>query len=141
MIPRTSRTSAILLAFRLPVLFTVASAPVVINGLSRPGIFGRWRLSSAQILWLTFVVVQVLDGVMSYVGVSLHGPDIEANPLVAWYLTALGPAAGFTAAKLFAVTCGTVLYMTDRHRWVAILTAVYLIFAVGPWIHLLSGGV
>jgi hypothetical protein len=44
-------------------------------------------------------------------------------------------------AKLFAVTCGAVLYLTARHRWVAILTLVYIVFAVGPWVQLLSGSV
>jgi len=34
-----------------------------------------------------------------------------------------------------------VLYFTARYRWVAILTLVYLIFAVGPWVGLLSNSV
>jgi hypothetical protein len=44
-------------------------------------------------------------------------------------------------AKLFAVTCGAVLYVTARHRWVAVLTVVYLAFAVVPWVSLLSGSI
>jgi hypothetical protein len=119
----------------------MASAPVVITGLGRPTLFKGCRLSSAQIVWVAFVAVQALDGAMSYVGVSLHGPAIEANPLVGWYLAAFGPAVGFTVAKLFAVTCGAVLYVTARHRWVAVLTVVYLVFAVVPWVGLLSGHV
>ncbi len=116
----------------------MASAPVAITGFSRPRLFASRRLSAAEIVWLVFVIVQALDGAMSYVGVSLHGPSIEANPLVGWYLAAFGPAVGFTAAKLFAVTCGAVLYITARHQWVAILTIVYILFAVGPWVHVLS---
>lgn len=119
----------------------MASAPVAMSGLGRPRLFGTRRLSHAEILWLAFVTVQALDGAMSYVGVSLHGPDIEANPLVGWYLAAFGPAVGFTAAKLFAVTCGAVLYITARHKWVAVLTILYIVFAVGPWVHVLSSGV
>jgi hypothetical protein len=112
----------------------VASAPLTISAISRP-----WRrLSSDELIWLAFVVVQALDGALSYFGVLRHGPDIEANPLVAWYLAALGPAAGFAAAKLFAVTCGAVLYLTGHHGWVAILTLVYLLVAIVPWISLLS---
>jgi hypothetical protein len=95
------------------------------------------RFSNAEILWLAFVTVQALDGVMSYVGVTRHGQGVEANPVVGWYLSAFGPAVGFVAAKLFAVTCGAVLYITDRHRWVAALTFLYLIFAVAPWLNLL----
>lgn len=115
----------------------MASAPVTLEGFRTP-LLGMRRPSKAEVLWLAFVTVQALDGAMSYIGVSLHGPAIEANPLVAWYLGAFGPAVGFTAAKLFAITCGTVLYVTARHRWVAILTLVYLVFAVGPWAHVLT---
>lgn len=95
------------------------------------------RLSNTEILWLAFVAVQALDGGMSYLGVTRHGPDAEANPVVGWYLSAFGPAVGFTAAKLFAVTCGAVLYITARHRWVAALTFLYVIFAVAPWLNVL----
>ena len=119
----------------------MASAPVVIAGFGRTAWFRTWRLSNAEVLWVAFVVVQALDGAMSYVGVSLHGPDIEGNPLVAWYLSAFGPAVGFAVAKLFAVGCGAVLYLTARHQWMAFVTIVYLVFAVGPWIHLLSTGI
>src|SRR5262249_11039763 len=119
----------------------MASAPVAISGFDRPAFLRRWRPSGAQWLFLAFVTVQALDGAMSYVGVSIHGPGVDAHPLVAWYLGAFGPAVGFTMAKLFAVTCGAVLYFTARYRWVAILTLVYLVFAVGPWVQLLSGSV
>ena len=118
----------------------MASAPVVLTGLDRPAFFKSGRLSTAQILWLAFVTVQALDGAMSYVGRVAAWPW-TSKPILssAWYLAAFGPAVGFTAAKLFAVTCGAVLYMTARHRWVAFLTLVYLVFAVGPWVRLLSG--
>src|SRR4029450_8736076 len=106
----------------------MASAPVVITGLDRPASFSGSRLSSAQFVWLAFVVVQALDGVMSYVGVSLHGPGIEGNPLVAWYMSAFGPAVGCS-----------VLSLARGHRWVAALTLVYVVFAVVPWVTLLSG--
>jgi hypothetical protein len=41
-------------------------------------------------------------------------------------------------AKLFAVMCGVVLYVTAHHRLVAILTLLYIVFAVVPWFALLS---
>lgn len=103
----------------------VGSVPV-----SRPS---RW----GDMVWLAFVVVQALDGMLSYVGVRTIGPWIEANPLVAWYASLYGPATAFVGAKLFAVACGTVLYAMSRHRTLALLTLIYLLFAVGPWIQLL----
>lgn len=96
------------------------------------------RLSNAELAWLAFVAVQALDGILSYVGVYTIGFEIEANPLLSWYLYAFGPAAAFAGAKLFAVGCGVVLYQTGRHRWMTILTAVYVVCAVGPWFHVLN---
>jgi hypothetical protein len=96
------------------------------------------RLSFDELAWVAFVTVQALDGVFSYVGVQTIGSGIEANPLLAWYLGAFDPAAVFFGAKMFAIGCGAVLYMTNRHGWVAILTALYLLFAVGPWVHVLT---
>jgi hypothetical protein len=96
------------------------------------------RLTNAEIAWLAFVTVQALDGMLSYVGVHAFGHGIEANPLVGWYLAAFGPAAAFIGAKLFAVSCGAVLYLTGRHHWVVALTVVYVLVAVGPWIHVLG---
>src|SRR5262245_21117954 len=81
------------LAFCLPRhRVTMASAPLTIISVSRSAFVGGRRFSNNELLWMGFVIVQALDGAMSYVGVSMHGPVIEGNPLVSWYLTALGPA-------------------------------------------------
>ena len=97
----------------------------------------RRQLAAADILWLTFVAVQVLDGVLTYVGVLTFGIEIEANPVVAWYAQTFGPAAGLIAAKAFAVACASILYVTARHRTMAVLTLIYLAFAIVPWAHVL----
>jgi hypothetical protein len=69
--------------------------------------------------------------------VRTFGLGIEANPLVAWYAGTFGPAAGLAAAKLFAIACASVLYLTARHGTVALLTLIYLVFAIAPWTHVL----
>jgi|SRR5687767_11418412 hypothetical protein len=98
----------------------------------------RRHISYVDALWFTFVAVQALDGVLTYVGVRAFGMGIEANPIVAWYATTFGPAAGLAAAKLFAVGCASVLYVTARHGTVALLTLLYLVFAIAPWAHVLN---
>lgn len=97
-----------------------------------------WSPRPGDFVWLAFVVVQVLDGVMSYIGVRTFGLWIEANPIVGFYAETLGPALGFLGAKAFAVGCGTVLSLMARHGTLLALTAMYVVFAVGPWIHVLS---
>ena len=103
--------------------------------LTRPR--GR-RFTYIAALWLAFISVQILDGVLTYIGVTTFGVGVEANPLVAWYAGALGPAAGLVAAKLFAIACASVLYLTARHGTVALLTLVYVVFAIVPWAHVLT---
>jgi hypothetical protein len=93
--------------------------------------------SLAEAIWIAFVVVQALDGAMTFIGMRAFGTQIEANPLVAWYVTMLGPAAALFAAKLFAVACGAALYLADCHKTLATLALTYLLGAVGPWMHLL----
>jgi len=118
-----------LLAFSLPVLHAMLRT----LALQLPA----GRITKAELVWLSFVAVQAMDGIMSYVGVNTFGSWIEANPLVAWYASAFGPAVAFAVVKLFAIACGTVLYLMSRHRTVAALTLFYLAFAVAPWAHVL----
>ena len=92
--------------------------------------------SLAEAIWIAFVVVQALDGAMTFIGIDRFGVQIEANPLLAWYVSALGPAMALCAAKLFAVACGAALYLTAQHKTIAVLALTYLLAAVGPWIHL-----
>jgi len=100
------------------------------SGLLRPT-----RVRAAQAIWIAFVLVQALDGVMTLVGMHTFGLRIEANPLIAWYAHALGPAIAVAAAKLFAIGCGVALYLTARYGTIAALVGIYMLCAVGPWIH------
>src|SRR5262245_31340101 len=79
---------------------------------------------------LGFFVVQGLDGVLTYLGVAIWGPGIEANPLISSMVAAAGPAAGLAGAKLVAVGFGMVLHLRGVHHIVAFLTAVYVAFAI-----------
>ena len=87
-----------------------------------------------------FLLVQCLDGMLTYVGIVIWGPAIEANPLITSAVALAGPGAGLTAAKLVAVSCGIVLHLLRVHGIVVLLTAFYLIVAVAPWTALLFFG-
>ena len=87
---------------------------------------------------LVFLLVQVCDGAFTYVGVHTFGPSIEANPIIVWYIAAVGMGAALLAMKLLAVTCGAILHLCARHVTVGLLTILYLFVAVWPWTHLLT---
>lgn len=83
---------------------------------------------------LGFLFVQWLDWVFTYAGIALWGPSIEANPLISSAVAVAGAGVGLTAAKLVAVSCGIVLHLRRVHAMVALLTAVYVAVAIGPWL-------
>ena len=80
-----------------------------------------------------FVLVQCLDGVFTYLGVSLWGPGIEGNPLISSAMDVVGPLGGLAGAKLLAVGLGIVLHLRRVHNLIAVLTVVYFAGAILPW--------
>ena len=95
------------------------------------------RSLSANAVLLLFVLVQLCDGVLTYLGVHTFGASIEANPIVAWYIAAIGLGTGVVAIKAFAVGCAAILYWCACHRTLGLLTMMYLGLAVWPWAYLL----
>jgi hypothetical protein len=92
--------------------------------------FGNWAI-------ILFLVAQALDGVFTYVGLTVYGPSIEANPLLGWLMHAFGPGPALAGAKLTAAGLGIVLHLVAVHRAVALLTVLYAGAAILPWTHLL----
>jgi hypothetical protein len=82
---------------------------------------------------LLFVLVQCLDGALTYLGVHIWGLSIEANPLVSSAVAVAGIGPGLAAAKLMAVGLGMVLHLRRIHVVVALLSVFYLAVAILPW--------
>jgi hypothetical protein len=75
----------------------------------------------------------MLDGIFTYLGVSIWGPHVEGNPIVASIMTVAGPASGLAGAKLMAIGFGIALHLRRVHNLVAFLTVVYFAIAILPW--------
>ena len=95
----------------------------------------RSRFGDAVIL--LFLLAQAADGVMTYVGVTTFGVHLEANPLLASLMNSFGEGPAVAAAKVVASGLGISLHLIGVHRILAVLTAVYLLAAILPWIGLL----
>ena len=80
-----------------------------------------------------FFLVQLCDGVFTYLGVRTWGPSIEANPVVSSAVAVMGLMTGLATVKLFAVGLGILLHLRRVHLLVAALNAVYLALAILPW--------
>ena len=100
------------------------------------GLYRPWGAPSrfGDVVVLSFLLVQMLDGVFTYFGVRIWGPGIEVNPLVSSAVAFAGPGIGIAAAKLFASGLGMALHLRRIHTLVAALTAFYLAVAILPWV-------
>jgi len=99
-------------------------------------LYKRWdtpKSTFGDVVVVGFLIVQYLDGVLTYLGVSIWGPDIEANPLISSAIALAGPIPGLAGAKLVAIGFGIMLHLRRVHNLVALLTLVYLAVAILPW--------
>ena len=86
---------------------------------------------------LVFLLMQVLDGVLTYIGVSTYGLRMEGNPLIGWLMAAMGQGPALAAAKLTAGFFGVALHLSAVHKAVALLAGFYVIVAIVPWVAVL----
>jgi hypothetical protein len=90
-------------------------------------------------LWLAiFVLLQLVDGVLTYAAVDRFGASAEGNPILATWIVITGALPALLGAKLIACACGGVLYAAGVHRVLAGLSALYLFAAVVPWLQIFS---
>jgi len=91
------------------------------------------RMLGHQLVFAAFILTQILDGILTYVGVSVFGLTAEGNPVLAWMMASYGDAIALTGAKIVAALCGVALYMLAVDRLLAALTLVYVGAAIVPW--------
>ena len=97
----------------------------------------RRSLTFGNVAILTFLVVQALDGMLTYVGLVTYGPAVEGNPLLSWLMGLMGAAPALAGAKAAASAFGIILHLTAVHRTVALLAVLYMSAAILPWVELL----
>ena len=86
---------------------------------------------------VVFLLAQVSDGVLTYIGVSTYGLSIEGNPLITWLMASLGEGPGLAAAKVTAGFFGMALHLSAVHKAVAVLAGFYIVVAIIPWLAIL----
>ena len=85
-----------------------------------------------------FFLIQLLDGGLTYWGVTRFGIDLEMNALLSGWMHEIGPAATLTTAKLVACGCGLILYRAQYLRPLAAVAGLCLGVAVVPWAFLMA---
>ena len=93
----------------------------------------RQPTSFGRIVLALFLLVQGLDGILTYVGVTAFGIGVEANPIIFALMTHLGHGLGLLSAKVVAGALGVWLHLFHIDSVVAVLAGFYLAAAVAPW--------
>jgi hypothetical protein len=91
------------------------------------------RMLGHQLIFAAFLLTQVLDGILTYVGVSMFGIAAEGNPLLAWLMSSYGDLLALAGAKMLSACCGVALYILGVDRLLAVLTLIYIAAALVPW--------
>jgi len=94
--------------------------------------------NQAPVVLAVFILTQMLDGALTYWGVSKFGMAVESNAYLLSLMESIGPAPALIAAKMLAVVCGFVLFSTTSFRVLAVATGWCLGFAVVPWLVLFT---
>ncbi|HEX5108998.1 MAG TPA: hypothetical protein VFV95_11150 [Vicinamibacterales bacterium] len=95
-------------------------------------------LKQGPLVLTIFVVTQLLDGLLTYWGVTRFGIELEMNTLLVHSMHVVGPGAALFAAKGLACACGLILYCNAYLRPLAAVAGLCLGLAVIPWIAVLS---
>lgn len=105
---------------------------------------GKLSLSrKAAVLGAVLIGCQILDGLLTYIGLSAMGVHMEGNAFLRVLMEAYGRAPVLFASKIIAIIFVVLLtFEAHRRRWIRPLIftmiLIYLALAVGPWIYIIS---
>jgi hypothetical protein len=107
-------------------------------GTGRADTAGVGTVNQARFILGLFILTQVLDGALTYWGVTKFGVGVESNTWLASLMVGIGPGAALLAAKTLAVACGFILFATTSFKVLTVATGWCLGFAVVPWLILFT---
>jgi hypothetical protein len=114
--------------------FTIAARRQASRGIAVEHRVRVADVRQAPVVLGIFMLVQLLDGVLTYWGVNRFGIELEMNTILASSMLAIGPGATLVAAKLIAAAGGLVLYGNGYYRPLAAVSGLCLGLAVVPWL-------
>lgn len=96
----------------------------------------------ALLLGSLLVLLQLIDGVLTAIGIFRFGVSIEGNPVLRHFMIEYGHIPTLAVLKLFAVLVVCLLINASRRlRWVpgalGLVSLIYIITAVIPWTYIL----
>jgi hypothetical protein len=87
-----------------------------------------------RLILLVFMLLQLVDGLLTYTAVAMLGVVGEGNMLLATAMQMAGPGPALVGAKTLAAGCGLILYVRGFYGVLGALTALYIVAAITPWL-------
>ena len=96
----------------------------------------------ALTLGVILCIMQALDGILTTIGVSRFGLEVEANPLIRGLMESYGEIFALALVKSLSIVAICVLvFLAHRVSWISkamgYVAALYLFVAILPWTYLL----
>jgi hypothetical protein len=88
-----------------------------------------------RLILLLFLVAQIFDGLLTYTAVAVLGVVEEGNVLLAAAMQVAGAGPVLVGAKSLAAVCGVLLYTRGLYATLGVLTGVYMLAAITPWLY------
>jgi hypothetical protein len=87
-----------------------------------------------RLILIVFLLTQIFDGILTYTAVAWLGVVGEGNMLLATAMHVAGAGPVLLGAKSLAAMCGLLLYARGLHAVLGLLTGLYLLAAITPWL-------
>jgi hypothetical protein len=99
-----------------------------------------WQLDldmrpTPRLILLLFLLAQICDGLLTYTAVGVLGVIEEGNVLLASAMRFAGAGPVLFGAKTIAAVCGVLLYVRGLYATLGVLTGVYMLAAITPWLY------
>lgn len=112
------------------------------QSLKSSSVFSLYRRLSVAQLTLILIVLQVLDGLLTGIGVGRMGLHAEGNPLIRELMMQFGAAPVLLIIKMTAIIIILTLAKKSREvQWIhgamGMISCFYLAAAIAPWTYLL----
>lgn len=95
------------------------------------------------VLGLILIALQILDGILTNIGMNLFGTQMEGNSLLRGIMENYGAVTALVISKSLAIlTIISLVYLSNQVKWIRHalkgVIAVYFTFAIAPWTILIS---
>ena len=97
-----------------------------------------FSLSRPAVLGLILIALQIMDGILTGLGMSFFGTDMEGNILLRSVMHAIGVVPALIVVKSFAIAVVILLVnLSEQVKWLPLamkgVIGLYILAAIIPW--------